>query len=143
MCVIDNIAFVVHVLTSFFLLGLIWFVQVVHYPLFRKVKTETPDYFIAHQRLTGFVVMLPMVLQLGTAIRFLRFPVPYVSPQVTLANLILILLVWVLTFTVLVPQHRKLARAYDVRAVDILVRANFARTLLWTAQSALVVYMLL
>ena len=52
-----------------FLTGLIWFVQVVHYPIFGNVKPENfPNFHHAHTFLTGKVVALPMLIELVLAI---------------------------------------------------------------------------
>ncbi len=58
-----------NVAATFLMVGLIWFVQVVHYPQFALVGEE---YFVryeaAHVRATTYVVLLPMLVELVTAI---------------------------------------------------------------------------
>jgi hypothetical protein len=45
---------------TLFMTGVIWFVQVVHYPLMARVGAAGfPDYEAAHARLTGYVVVGP------------------------------------------------------------------------------------
>ncbi len=47
-----------HALATWTLVGLIWFVQMVHYPLFSLVTGETsPRYAAEHQRRTSWVVV--------------------------------------------------------------------------------------
>ena len=44
--------------------GLIWFVQIVHYPLFHKVSEDTSvAYADEHQTRTAWVVGLPMLIE--------------------------------------------------------------------------------
>jgi hypothetical protein len=51
------------------LTGLIWFVQVVHYPLFHKVGVSGfSGYEKAHMRLTSFVVIPLMLGELVSAL---------------------------------------------------------------------------
>jgi hypothetical protein len=51
------------------MLGLIWFVQIVHYPLFSSVgEREFAGYEIQHSRLTAFVVGPPMLIEALSAI---------------------------------------------------------------------------
>ena len=52
-----------HAGTTLFMVGLVWFVQVVHYPLFGRVGE---DEFVAYSRLTGWVVGPPMLLEAAT-----------------------------------------------------------------------------
>ena len=52
-----------------YLTGLIWTVQVVHYPSFGLVpKAAWPAFHAAHTRRMSFVVLAPMVLELGLAL---------------------------------------------------------------------------
>ena len=122
--------------------GLIWFVQVVHYPLFASVGRETaPAYFQLHTRLTGFVVVPLMLTELVTAVLLMWQPpsgVPY--PALT-AGLVLLVLVWVSTFVLQVPCHRQLSDGWDELTIRRLVRTNWIRTLLWSARSILVLWM--
>ncbi|MEM6262595.1 MAG: hypothetical protein AAGI38_08820 [Bacteroidota bacterium] len=51
-----------HFITTLFMTGLIWFVQVVHYPLFSQISPEDfPRYEKIHMRRTAIVV-IPVML---------------------------------------------------------------------------------
>ena len=51
------------------MVGVIWFVQVVHYPLFSSVGPEKfTVYSEAHSRLTTYVVGPPMLVDVATAL---------------------------------------------------------------------------
>jgi hypothetical protein len=59
-----KLAYLVLDATSWFMTGLIWFVQIVHYPLFANVGTEqSKTYAQLHCDLTGAVVVVPMIVQ--------------------------------------------------------------------------------
>lgn len=48
--------FPIHLATTLVMVGIIWFVQLIHYPLFGRVDAkEFPAYSQAHSRLTGLV----------------------------------------------------------------------------------------
>ena len=54
-----------HAAATLFMAGLIWFVQVVHYPLFRRLgTTEAAAYAREHARRTGWVVGPVMLAEL-------------------------------------------------------------------------------
>ena len=58
-----------HLAVTLFMVGVIWFVQVVHYPLFAKVGSERfVLYSKAHSRLTTYVVGPPMLVEAATAL---------------------------------------------------------------------------
>lgn len=57
-----------HAAATWAMVGLIWFVQVVHYPLFAAVDAaESPVYARLHQRRTTWVVGPPMLVERATA----------------------------------------------------------------------------
>ena len=58
---------------TLFMVGLIWFVQVVHYPLFAHVgRTQFPEYERLHNQFTTWIVGPVMLLELTTAMAFLK-----------------------------------------------------------------------
>jgi hypothetical protein len=123
---------------SLYCLGLVWFVQVVHYPLFARVGEDGwLDYHAEHTRRTGWVVGAPMLVQLGTAAALLATRPDGVGLTPVIAGLALTLAIFALTFLAAVPGHDRLARAWDPVVARALVRTNALRTAAWTAHSAL------
>ena len=65
----------IHIFATLFMTGLIWFVQVVHYPLFGNVGDEQfKTYEELHQRLTTWVVVPAMLVEIATAVLLLKNP---------------------------------------------------------------------
>lgn len=124
------------------LAGLIWFVQVVHYPLFAQVgSTEFARYEAAHVRRTGFVVVPLMLTELVSGIALVISVPAGVSAGLASAGLALIALIWLSTFALQVPQHRALERGFNPHAQRLLVRTNALRVALWSARGILVLVM--
>ncbi len=123
--------FELHVLATLFMTGLIWFVQVVHYPLFDRVGVDAfVRYERDHQRLTTWVVAPPMLIELITGVMLAwRWGGTYV------AGLIMIAALWTLTAFGAMPLHRRLGDGFDAVAHRRLVRVNWARTALWSARA--------
>lgn len=119
------------------MVGLIWFVQVVHYPLLAHLDAAG---IADHQRLTGYVVAAPMVVEAATAALLVVDRPPGVPAAAAWIGAGLVVVVWVSTVLLQVPMHRALAGgAGDVRR---LVRDNWVRTAAWTARGAVVAWML-
>lgn len=121
--------------------GLIWFVQIVHYPLMGEVGTAGfPAYALRHQKLTTCVVAPLMLIEAATALVILWAwrDDPIRLPQALVATGLLAV-IWVSTFLVQVPQHRRLALGFDRATHRQLVRWNWARTVAWTIRAAVVV----
>ncbi len=117
-----------------FLTGLIWFVQIVHYPSFAKVS---PEQFVVfhnfHTTATGGIVVLPMLAELLLSFLLLGVAAPQVGVH-RFWLMGLLLGVWALTFFVFVPLHGQLSAGYDLARIERLVQWNWARTALWTAR---------
>ena len=124
------------------MVGLIWFVQVVHYPLFSEVGRDGfRRYEIDHQRLTTYVVAPLMLAELATAVMLLWWRPSAISAPWVWLGLILLGSIWLMTYLVQVPQHAALALSYDADVQRRLVLGNWFRTFAWTARGWLVLWM--
>ena len=124
------------------MVGLIWLIQIVHYPLFLKVgEQQFKEYSADHQRLITYVVLPLMFLELGTAV-LLWFSRPSgVSIAWIIAGIALLLLIWVSTFVIQVPQHSKLLAGYDPEVCRQLVFGNWIRTIAWSLRGLITAWM--
>jgi hypothetical protein len=134
----DVLLLVANLVASAAMTGLIWFVQVVHYPLFAAVAPVGDDGFRAyetsHRFRTGFVVMPFMGLELLAAVA-LVLATPDGLPRAAAGGLLVLLLVVLgTTFLVSVPAHEALNRGFDAAAHRRLCRTNWIRTAGWTAR---------
>jgi len=58
-----------HAAATWFMVGIIWFVQIIHYPLFGHLAHEAAaSYAYEHQRRTGWVVGPVMLVEMATAV---------------------------------------------------------------------------
>ena len=123
--------------------GLIWFVQIVHYPLFGQVgKSGFAVYEASHSSLTTKVVMPLMLIELLTAL-LLVGQRPAGAPAIwPLAGVALVGVIWLTTFFLSVPQHSILSRGFDEQAHRMLVLTNWIRTVAWSARSLIVLFLL-
>lgn len=129
---------VLHLVSTAMMTGLIWFVQVVHYPLFDAVgEAESVPYAHEHQRRTSYVVGAPMAVEGVTALMLFFRPPRGLGSVWPFVGLVLLGVVHASTVFLQVPQHARLAVAHDPRRVRVLVRTNWIRTLGWTARAVL------
>ncbi|MGB8852531.1 MAG: hypothetical protein WCC69_03085 [Pirellulales bacterium] len=132
------------VIASAAMCGLIWFVQVVHYPLFARIEGEVSRAFADdNQARTGRVVIPFMLVEGVTAAVIAWAPPPGVPRWLALAGLMLVIAIWLSTALVQMPLHARLAReGHAADTVATLVRSNWPRTLLWSLRAALAAWML-
>lgn len=136
-----DLVLTLHLAATAAMTGLIWFVQVVHYPLMSQVGGDVfMAYERAHVRLTGGVVGPFMLLEAACAV-VLILPGVLEGRMLSAAwaGLALLLVVWVATALASVPMHARLEQGFDAAAHAWLVRGNWIRTIAWSARLLLIV----
>ena len=132
-----------HAAATLVMVGVIWFVQIVHYPLMARVsRGEFAAYASEHQRRTTFVVAPAMLIEAVTASVILAMPPAGMSPVLPVAGTSLLAVIWLSTFLVQVKQHARLANGFDAATHRRLVRSNWVRTAAWTGRGILALAML-
>ena len=136
-----TLLFLAHVLATLTMLGVIWIVQVVHYPLFAGVgEAGWADYSAGHQWRITLIVGPAMVLELATAVWLVLDRPPAFPMWAVLAGLVAVGLIWAATALFSVPAHNALGATFDADAHTRLVGTNWIRTVLWTARAGLVLW---
>jgi len=132
-----------HAAATLFMVGVIWFVQLVHYSLFARVgRPGFAAYSGSHTRLTGLVVGPPMLLEAATAVALVVWSPPGVSVPLVWAGLILVAGIWLSTAFLQSPRHTTLGRGFDPSAHRFLVTSNWLRTVLWSLRGLVVLCIL-
>ncbi len=130
---------VLHVISTLVMVAIIWFVQVVHYPLMAKVGQETfAAYERAHVERISWVVVPAMFVELGTALAILALGSSILSTLEAALGLTLLAVIWLSTFLIQVPLHERLSARFDAESIGQLVDTNWVRTLAWTMRGGLV-----
>ena len=121
------------------MVGVIWFVQIVHYPLFALVGREGfTEYERRHQQRTTIVAAPFMLAEALNSVLLVHWRPDGVTVWLPWVGLLLVAVLWGATFFWLVPAHEQLAAEFDSRTLARLVRSNWLRTAGWTARGLLV-----
>ncbi|MCE3011282.1 MAG: hypothetical protein LW875_11800 [Proteobacteria bacterium] len=125
-------AYELHEFCTYALVGLIWVVQLVHYPLMKYVASEKWTEF--HQAHTFWITPIAGPLMLGQLISAagLFAQDPWLAGFSGLHFLF--------TFGVSVPLHHQLSQEMKNDLIHKLVRTNWLRTVSWTVHA---VYLLI
>ena len=130
-----------HMISNIYLLGIIWFIQCIHYPLLSGIGTivepamfkEYTHYFTIQPLL---IAGIPMLIDfISTIILFWRQPPPIQTSLYKLSGILLGIIWGLLIFEFFV--HQILSQGYHVTAYRFLQIANWAITILWSIKSIL------
>ncbi len=129
-----------HDAVTWYMVGVIWLVQLVHYPMFEYLDWATFARSHAFHTAEITIVVLPgMLLELYLALLFLyrRADLP------TLFGFLLLVAIWATTFFVMVPLHRRLGvEGYQLYLIQSLIRWNWVRTIAWTTRGLIAAFWL-
>ncbi len=132
-----------HFFVTTALTGLIWTIQIVHYPLFAQVGR---DGFVAYEQSHSFristLVGPLMGLEFICALLIVWKRPIGTSPLLAWVALAILLLVHLSTVAFSVPAHTVLGGGFDEAAHRRLVLSNWIRTIGWTVRAALAAYMI-
>ena len=134
---------IAHLMATTVMVGVIWFVQIVHYPLKAHVgSTAFEAYQEAHMNRTGWVVGPAMVTELLTALALTLDLSARGHSWWAAVGMLLLIAIWISTATLQVPDHWTLQKGFNARVHRHLVRTNWVRTILWSARAMIALVMM-
>jgi len=141
---VNDVVLVLNTAASWTMVGVIWFVQLVHYPLLSAVPVDSAKAVaVEHQRRTGWVVMVPMTVEGVTTLLLLAMVpagVAWIVPWLAGIPLAVALLATVLLS---VPRHARMAANPDESVGRELVTTNWIRTIAWSLRGVVTAGMLI
>lgn len=139
-----DVVLVLNLVATHVMVGVIWFVQIVHYPLLAVVPVESAaEVAVDHQRRTGWVVMLPMTVEGFTTLGLLKWVPEGVAWWVPWLNGVFLAVALGCTVFLSVPRHARMAAHPDKSVGRELVLTNWPRTIAWSARGLVVTLMML
>jgi hypothetical protein len=132
-----------HAAATMFMVGVIWFVQVVHYPLFARVgASDFAAYSWANSRMTGLFVGPPMLVEAATAVALVIGTPAGISVSLVWTGLVLLAAIWLSTALLQSPRHTELGQGFAPGSHRALVASNWLRTVLWSLRGLIVLLIL-
>ena len=115
------------------MVGVIWVIQLVHYPSFHFINKEDYEQFQDfHMKRITYIVMPTMLIELLSGVYLI---LSGLGEEITfLISMVLLGLIWLQTAIFFSIIHQKLTLGYQKSLVDILVRINWARTIMWSGR---------
>jgi hypothetical protein len=134
--------FLINLVSCVFMTGLIWCIQVVHYPLFANVGKESfPEYHSLHSIKITYIVLPAMCAEIFTGFLLLGEN-EYMSSLFSAILFGMILVIWASTFFLQVPIHGEISGGDKGDLINRLVGTNWVRTLFWTGRTVILSHLL-
>lgn len=137
-----QINLLIHFIATAAMTGVIWFVQIVHYPLLGAVGT---DAFVAYERAhvsrVTYIVAPLMLAEVASGATLVLIDASELFNRIAWIALALTLVNWLSTALIQVPCHERLSNGFEPRIHARLVRTNWIRTVGWSLRLALATWM--
>ena len=127
----------IHFLSTSLMVGIIWVIQLLHYPTFHFIKeNDYVEFQHFHMQRISFIVVPVMIIELLSGFML----VYYFRSNLLILCLIILLVIWLITFVFFTKLHQSLLGGYDKIIVDKLVQINWSRTVLWSLRLIILIY---
>jgi len=135
----NNFVLLGHLIFTSIMTGVIWVIQIVHYPSFHFIEKELYTAFQKfHMNKISIIVIPIMLAELITGM-MLFLDRGSKSPFLIISFVILVL-IWLITGVFFSKAHNELIAGYQELVINQLVAMNWIRTLLWTLRLLLLTY---
>ena len=131
---------VAHIISTSIMVGVIWVIQLVHYPSFKYMKDS--DYIIFqkyHMSNISYIVFPAMFTELITSLLI------FFSGEKSflfMLSMICLSLIWVITGVLFTKFHSTLQKGKDLKMIEKMIKANWIRTLLWTMRLIMILFVI-
>ncbi|MCY2973968.1 MAG: hypothetical protein NTW52_04780 [Planctomycetota bacterium] len=134
---------ITHAMATFVMVGVIWLVQLVHYPLMSFVDESRFSDFEQMHRAKIFWIVAPAMLVEGITGLWLAMSLPRNGRRVWIRfGLFLLAVIWLSTAFIQIPLHEALQTKFLQSDLDRLVATNWLRTIAWSIRGAVCFFLL-
>ena len=129
--------------STWYMVGLIWLIQLVHYPLFNYVGSE--EFIVFHENhkiLITPVAGIVMIVELVTSVIILFQPHCGIRNWLSIVGIILLGIIWSSTIFFQIPIHNTLSSKFNENALIMLINTNWIRTICWSVRGIILLLVL-
>ena len=127
----NNFVLLGHLIFTSIMTGVIWVIQIVHYPSFHFIEKELYTAFQKfHMNKISIIVIPIMLAELITGM--MLFLDKSSKSPILIISFVILVLIWLITGVFFSKAHNELMTGYQELVVNQLVVMNWIRTLLWT-----------
>ncbi len=130
---------VVHLAATGFMVGLIWTIHVVHYPLFAFVPEPYQPFQGEHMKRISRLLVAPWGIEVLSALGLFLLADNGAQRFWSLVGGALVVAIVGVTGLLAAPAHGRLLERFDEGELRTLLRVDLVRTLLWTARGVVAI----
>ena len=125
--------FITHCIATYIMVGVIWVIQLVHYPSFHFIdKKKYKSFQNFHMNKISYIVLPTMLVELFTGF-IIFFDFSFIQGDfIFYISIFFLLCIWAITGFVFTKLHNELLKGYDELLIQKIIKWNWSRTLLWT-----------
>ena len=129
----------IHFLSTAIMVGVIWVIQLIHYPSFHFIKKSNYSKFQQfHMNRISIIVIPTMIIEIISGL--LIFWSVFHSNIFFISSLFILISIWAITFIFFTKMHQGLVFGYNQEIVNKLILINWSRTLLWSLRLIILCY---
>ena len=129
----------IHIVSTSIMVGVIWIMQLVHYPSFNFINIEDYKSFQEfHMKRISVIVIPAMTIELISGI--LIFWIYQTNNIFFNVSLFCLFFIWFLTAILFSKMHQKVTLGDQISIITKLVNLNWLRTISWTFRLGLVLF---
>ena len=135
----NNFVLLGHLIFTSIMTGVIWVIQIVHYPSFHFIEKELYTAFQKfHMNKISIIVIPIMLAELITGM--MLFLDKSSKSPILIISFVILVLIWLITGVFFSKAHNELMTGYQELVINQLVAMNWIRTLLWTLRLLLLTF---
>lgn len=141
MIITNNDIFMVHLISTSIMVGLIWLIQVVHYPSFLFIDIEKYSKFQKfHMSRISYVVIPIMMIELLSGVYLFLF---YTFSIYLIIELFILAITWILTGLFFSRMHTELVEKFNKNIINKMINLNWFRTCFWSIRLVILMNILM
>jgi len=129
----ETIFLLFNLISTLLIAGILWFVQLVHYPLFNEIPAKNMvNYGYYHMQKISGIINLLFIVDFITIVFLLLLVNSDLSATLMVINISIFLFIVFLTRITFLPIHQQLSKNPNSTLIAKLINLNWIRTLVWS-----------
>lgn len=122
---------VAQLISTLGMLGIVSFVHVVQYPMLALVPSSGREEFERRYCDKAGLIIAPLMIVEALSALYFTVASTCKFSSLSISGLILVALIWAITFGISVPAHQRLIASWDDAVHRRLLNSNLLRVILW------------